>query len=281
MASFAPSLSYQTSEDTDATFKNKVNSKGFCVTHPDVRVRVKKVVGDDIITPCPKCDAVHALDLESRKKNEKTQRAIERARAKKECGEDIRLSEDDAPPIISTHNPMAPQQQQQQQQQQPQQQMQYVQQQQGQHQPVVYVMNGALPVVKEDLLKDTFSSSAMDCCDNPVLCCCVAMPCCLPFAVIGYASKVGISDTHGLCPLISAVVATAYYPCSLVLCHKKMTPCFLTSLLKRGMEKHKVKNAPDPCGDNGCCDCWLQMIFCVPCTVCMLWREAKKFPVKN
>jgi hypothetical protein len=58
------------------------------VNHPDIRVRIKKALQDDIITPCPKCAASDLQDLENKKKNEKQKRAIERAKAKKEYGED-------------------------------------------------------------------------------------------------------------------------------------------------------------------------------------------------
>jgi hypothetical protein len=264
MASFAPSVSIQTSEDTESTYKNKINSKGFCVNHPDIRVRIKKALQDDIITPCPKCAASDEQDLENKKKNEKQKRAIERAKAKKEYGEDIRLSDD-----IPTFNPItlagaAP----------PMQQPQL--QQPGVVTAVIYSNNSA---EKHDPLKDEFSSTWVDCCEDPSVCCIVGIPCCFPITTVCYASKIGIDDTHGLCPLLFSIMSTVCCPCSLVLCHKKMIPCFATSLLQRAMDKHHVKNAPGPCGDVGFYDFWCQVLFCAQCTLCMLCREAKKFPV--
>eukprot|EP00341_Mesodinium_pulex_P015489 CAMPEP_0116914432 /NCGR_PEP_ID=MMETSP0467-20121206/17325_1 /TAXON_ID=283647 /ORGANISM="Mesodinium pulex, Strain SPMC105" /LENGTH=132 /DNA_ID=CAMNT_0004590895 /DNA_START=6 /DNA_END=401 /DNA_ORIENTATION=- len=99
--SIAPSLEYHSSEDTEHTFKNKVNSKGFCVTHPDIRVRIKKTVGKDIDTPCPKCQAIHDLEVENRKKNEKLERAIKRAAAEKDAGVELRLSEENINPVLA------------------------------------------------------------------------------------------------------------------------------------------------------------------------------------
>ena len=59
-----------------------------------------------------------------------------------------------------------------------------------------------------------------------------------------------------------------------------MLPCYTTSLLKRGMEKHNVSQPPEPFGDCGCCGVWFQSVICAPCTLCILHREANAFPVK-
>jgi hypothetical protein len=242
--SIAPSLEYHSSEDTEATFKNKINDKGFCVAHPDVRVRIKKMVGDDIIESCPKCQALHDLDIDNRRKNEKMNRAIAKAAYEKEHGVELRTSEDPQSNPIHGQPPI-----------------------QG-----LYVA----PV----LMKENFSSSCFNICGDPCICLFVGIPCCFPIAAISYADSIGISDTHGFCGIATSVVSTVCWPCGLLACHEKMLPCFATSLVKRAMEKHHISNPPGPLGDGGCCGCWLQVVFCAPCTLCMLHREAKQFPVK-
>jgi hypothetical protein len=212
--------------------------------------------------PCPKCQEEHALDLENKKKNEKLERAVKRAQAAKEHGVDIRLS-DDASVSPLANAVMA-------------------------GTVVSPLANGAMTTNQSNtmdtklLSRDSFSSSCIDCCDDPFVCCFVGIPCCFPIAAVNYAYKIGISNSHGLCNLIGSVIVTipCLFLCSAIMCHEKMLPCFATQLVQISMEKHNIKNAPDPCGDCGFCNCWFQATFCAPCMLCMLFREANKFPLK-
>lgn len=274
MATLAPHLQYHSSEDTEHTFKNKANSKGFCVTHPDIQVRIKKAIGNDVIIPCPKCKEVHDLDLKNKRANEKMDRAIKKAAAEKEHGIEVRLSVDEDSPMPLPPPPVI--------------QSTVI------HSPVHYPSNGQVQVQGQGQViyqiqavppptptKPTFSSEWFDCCADPLICCFVTIPCCFPFAALSYASKIGASDTHGLCSLVFSIVATVCCPCGIILCKDNMLPCWSTALLKRGMGVHHVTNPPDPCGDIGCCNFWLQLVFCAPCTLCMLHREVNKFPVRH
>lgn len=81
-----------------------------------------------------------------------------------------------------------------------------------------------------------------------------------------------------------------------------MAPCFITELIKKSMQAHGIGRAPGPCGDAGnllkltmkfgtalmlqmfhfleaFCGCWCQVLFCTPCTLGVIYREAKSKPV--
>ena len=91
-------------------------------------------------------------------------------------------------------------------------------------------------------------------------------------------SQIGAEDTHDCGNTVKSCFATSCLLCGLICCYDHIFPCYLSSLLDRSMQFHKISVFPTPCGDAKfpICGCYWQMCCqCTSsCTLCVLYREA-------
>ena len=133
-------------------------------------------------------------------------------------------------------------------------------------------------------------SGTFDCFHDLESCCAVSLcpSCvvCMPLTESGnIGARLGLQETHsGFWNWLHMACASASFRGFPVVCNvcfnfpcrrSRVSACWMSTVLDTMVDRFNLPY-PTPCGDHGFCDARLQMLFCGPCTLCLLARELKE-----